>query len=48
MLYEGSRMSGFTIDIVIVEWKIRDQFVFNEVVAFDFEEAKRNFCMTWL
>lgn len=42
MLYEGSRMNGFTINIVIVEWKIRDQFVFNGVVICDSEEEKKN------
>lgn len=35
-------MNGFTINIVIVEWKIRDQFVFNWVVICDFEKAKKN------
>lgn len=43
MLYEGSGMNGYTVNIVIVEWKIRDQFVFNELVICDFKEAKRNF-----
>lgn len=42
MLYEGSTMNGFTINIVIVEWKIRNQFVFNGVVICDFKEAKKN------
>lgn len=43
MPYEGSGMNGFTVNIVTVEWKIRDQFVFNELVICDFKEAKRNF-----
>lgn len=36
-------MNGFTFNIVILEWKIRDQFVYNEVVVCDFEDVKRNF-----
>lgn len=30
-------------NVVIVEWKIRDRFVFNEVVICVFEESKRIF-----
>lgn len=34
-------LNSFRINIVIVEWKMRDHFVFNEVFFCNFKEAQK-------